>query len=501
MLRRALWLRNALCASALTLAAGLPLAASGQTQVVYLNFDRFNPVTDIDFTPAERSQIQSNMEQDFALFDFQFVQSEPVSGDFSTLFFNDGPGFGIADGIDFRNVNRNDIARIQTTSGFPLTQDFVTFTANVASHELGHILGLRHRDSLGPIGSGFSDDPEFLQGTFGGGMFDTPNYTGPEVASSTIFHMMETSTSQTSGLTNDKFFGHREAIKLSFNERGTTVEESSLSNVLVSPFVQTPRQIELSNLEVPNTVELGDEARQLITVDAVAITGSISAALQKDYYAFEGHAGDLMSIEVAAEILGPDPIDNRDPIERYTEVIDARVSVYDSSGDLIPHFGGLATNSREFEGLPDAFLLDLVLPADDTYYIEVRSDISFDVGSYELFVHSFEAEQTPPGDFNLDGLVDAADYTIWRDTNGSTTDLRADADQNLKIDELDRDIWRNNLGLQGDVVVTPAHLATGVGPNGESLTSPLLFANASIPEPTTALLAVFGLVGCGLRRR
>jgi arabinogalactan endo-1,4-beta-galactosidase len=31
------------------------------------------------------------------------------------------------------------------------------------------------------------------------------------------------------------------------------------------------------------------------------------------------------------------------------------------------------------------------------------------------------------GDYNRDGVVDAADYTVWRDTLGSTTDLRANA--------------------------------------------------------------------------
>ena len=32
------------------------------------------------------------------------------------------------------------------------------------------------------------------------------------------------------------------------------------------------------------------------------------------------------------------------------------------------------------------------------------------------------------GDYNGNGIVDAADYTVWRDTLGSTTDLRANGD-------------------------------------------------------------------------
>ncbi|WP_197527417.1 family 10 glycosylhydrolase [Pirellulimonas nuda] len=55
--------------------------------------------------------------------------------------------------------------------------------------------------------------------------------------------------------------------------------------------------------------------------------------------------------------------------------------------------------------------------------------------------------QTP--DFNGDGLVDAADYTVWRDTLGSTLDLRADANGDLRIDGLDLDRWRLGFAVAG----------------------------------------------------
>ena len=57
---------------------------------------------------------------------------------------------------------------------------------------------------------------------------------------------------------------------------------------------------------------------------------------------------------------------------------------------------------------------------------------------------------TLPGDYNGDGAVDAADYVVWRETIGSTTDLRANGDnigasENL-IDEADYVVWRANFG-------------------------------------------------------
>jgi hypothetical protein len=49
-----------------------------------------------------------------------------------------------------------------------------------------------------------------------------------------------------------------------------------------------------------------------------------------------------------------------------------------------------------------------------------------------------------PGDYNLDGAADAADYTTWRDTLGSTTDLRADGNGDGVVDEADLEILQAN---------------------------------------------------------
>lgn len=50
------------------------------------------------------------------------------------------------------------------------------------------------------------------------------------------------------------------------------------------------------------------------------------------------------------------------------------------------------------------------------------------------------------GDFNFDGVVDAADYTVWRDTVQSTTDLAADADLDGVVGTVDRSIWADAYG-------------------------------------------------------
>jgi hypothetical protein len=73
------------------------------------------------------------------------------------------------------------------------------------------------------------------------------------------------------------------------------------------------------------------------------------------------------------------------------------------------------------------------------------------------------------GDFNRDGYVEAADYSLWRKTLGSTTDLRADANINGVVDAADYQLWKSNLG------------STGTGGGSTS-------SNSAVPEPATLLL-------------
>ncbi len=82
------------------------------------------------------------------------------------------------------------------------------------------------------------------------------------------------------------------------------------------------------------------------------------------------------------------------------------------------------------------------------------------------------------GDYNGDGLVDAADYSVWRDTLGSTTNLAADGDGNGMVNLLDYNLWAANYGAEQ------------------------LSSNFATPEPATLGLGLGAIAGLGgLRRR
>lgn len=96
------------------------------------------------------------------------------------------------------------------------------------------------------------------------------------------------------------------------------------------------------------------------------------------------------------------------------------------------------------------------------------------------------------GDFNGDGHVDAADYTVWKDTQGTSTapGLGADGNSSGSVDAGDYAVWKARFGKDYNSV-------GGGGSGGDQL---------AVPEPTSGGLLSVGaasaLVGrCGFRLR
>ncbi len=75
------------------------------------------------------------------------------------------------------------------------------------------------------------------------------------------------------------------------------------------------------------------------------------------------------------------------------------------------------------------------------------------------------------GDYNFDGIVDGSDFTVWRNTLGSTSDLRADGDFSGTVGPEDYDVWIANFG---NSIPGGYTLPASVVPEPSGLWQPLL---------------------------
>ncbi len=387
------------------------------------------------YAQVERDAIQGIMTRNYQGPDpsdpwlqFEFTQTVPATDEYSIVYFNrtspeiGGPG-GLAEEIDFRNLNLTSRAFVQVNGilGEPdqpddVSTNWITLSAKLASHELGHLAGLRHQDSFGPIGYGIHNPP--------GPDAYLPTYGGLAAAFETFDHLISSPASVGSTRfsdLNDLFFGERAAIKLSFNESGMVVDEDADASQLVVEIDGVDHSAqdlgELPGLYVPNTLDRGIYANKEFVVAAVDVVGELDEVGQRDFYAFAGQAGDVITIEIMSFSLNRYEGQNIDPV----------VALYDSSGNLLTFMETeySAYNDDQFEA-PDATIFDFVLPADDSYVFEVRAFTLIgtpdfddlcgaggsregsqacvgDTGKYEALVYRFQAVNSSDLGDTLDG--------------------------------------------------------------------------------------------------
>lgn len=104
-------------------------------------------------------------------------------------------------------------------------------------------------------------------------------------------------------------------------------------------------------------------------------------------------------------------------------------------------------------------------PADLLFAANAPGSNGSDIGAFE----SYGAALVLPGDYNLDGVVNAIDYAVWREQFGQTdviTGAGADGNRDGAITGADFDIWRDNFGA-----TTPAPAAIEQAPAATPLTN------------------------------
>lgn len=266
--------------------------------------------------------------------------------------------FGMAEDIDWRNLNHEDGAVIYSSEfaawqpGYFDDWDRLTNTlAGTTAHEMGHLLGLCHHHAFGPLGEA--------------GVPDYGSYPW-EGGGETNEHIMATGSTGLSAAERaaDRSFGEREVWVLDAADGRITVHS-----------------------EISGDHGSRDTAQFLDGGYSIAVTASISIVGEKDWYAFSWQHGDEICIEVFSQRC------NRfasNPIDPYFEL-------YDPSGSLV----GSWDDYWSYSTGRDSVLLDYAVSATGTWYLSVGGNSSANqaiigdiggsedgTGAYELWVRN-----------------------------------------------------------------------------------------------------------------
>ena len=96
------------------------------------------------------------------------------------------------------------------------------------------------------------------------------------------------------------------------------------------------------------------------------------------------------------------------------------------------------------------------------------------------------------GDYNDDGTVNFADYTVWRDHLGDTVDLTADGDHSGVVDIGDYEVWKNNFGAVASVPSASTLSLATEGVNDAKAPADALAGPVQVATALSESLAEFG---------
>ena len=381
-----------------------------RTQWVLLDFATKTTAGELTYTPAMIDAIIQNVTQTYTGFDVQWVTTPDDLPDgirddpsqYVTIFFNSTPPSGRPGGqaseIDVGNVNLGGIADVQISgmvggrevlfSGTEAAieadghefqapdvpkpaataENVVALSSKLAAHELAHLLGMRHYDAYGPIGFGINAAP---------GHHDfTPDFPGPAAAFETADHIISSPASAGTDRFNDLrdlYFGQREAVKLAlaFSDPAAVLQDAASET---HRSFDTALDLQPVTLTVPNTAIRGLNQSASFQTQGIMVASSISldpetGTSESDWYSFEGFAGDVVTIEVMSRALARYS-DNAEGNLDHAGYIDSVLRLYDADENLVATYGQDAVNDDEFES-SDSLLMDILLPTDGQYYIEV----------------------------------------------------------------------------------------------------------------------------------
>lgn len=108
--------------------------------------------------------------------------------------------------------------------------------------------------------------------------------------------------------------------------------------------------------------------------------------------------------------------------------------------------------------------------------IEIRREGGPATRTYDQIVSYVGVSAGVEGDYNADGVVNAADYTVWRDALGQAITLPNEGDTPGTVTQEDYVVWANNYG-------------SSAAPS----------SSAAVPEPASGLMLIVGLAATSRR--
>jgi hypothetical protein len=160
--------------------------------------------------------------------------------------------------------------------------------------------------------------------------------------------------------------------------------------------------------------------------------------------------------------------------------VDDLLNLTELEGELLPL--GAPFDVYEFTGEGDSGERIRLLGVQRGAWMYVRGQMTAPPGSADFFEYQVRwvARQGQWADYNGDGRVDAADYTVMRDSNS--------------LAAVDMSMWRSQFGEEPDMAMLESMMDTAAGS--------LAFTAGSVPEPGTCVLLVVsvGVVAFRYRR-
>jgi hypothetical protein len=198
---------------------------------------------------------------------------------------------------------------------------------------------------------------------------------------------------------------------------------------------------------------------------------SISNAADVDYYSFTVSSASSLSATLTPRggvfFQGaPDPPAQAPSSFNANSRSNLALTIYSTDGTTV-----LSLANSAATGFAE-MISNLMLPSAGKYYAKITGADD----TIQLYELALTATSILPGDYNHNGVVDAADYVVWRNSLGQSIAAGTGADGNGdgSITEADYDLWRSHFG----------QTASG---SGSALGAS---AAASVPEPGTAALCL-----------